>query len=219
MAIANAGTGQLVATYKYDTWGNCEVDELSGYAIGDLNPFRYRGYFWDEESGMYYLNSRYYSSEFGRFISADSEATLLATPTSISDKNLFSYCDNNPVNRSDDGGTFWHIVVGAFVGAAISGVTKVLSNISQGKHPKKDLGTAMLSGAASGALAATGIGAIGLAVGSAVISATESSINEYRDYKKSGMRRKSETRYFKFVRKVLILSKTKKDAALAIQFR
>ena len=102
MAIASAGTGQLVATYKYDTWGNCTVDELSGYAIGDLNPFRYRGYFWDEESGMYYLNSRYYSSEFGRFISADSQVN-----SDILGGNLFAYCSNNPVNRTDDQGTFW----------------------------------------------------------------------------------------------------------------
>jgi len=102
MAIASAGTGELVATYKYDTWGNCEVSELSGYAIGDLNPFRYRGYFWDEESGMYYLNSRYYSPEFGRFISADSQIN-----SDILGTNLFAYCSNNPVNRTDDQGTFW----------------------------------------------------------------------------------------------------------------
>ena len=61
-SIASAGTGQIVVTYTYDTWGNCEVQELSGYAIGDLNPFRYRGYYWDSESGLYYLNSRYYTS-------------------------------------------------------------------------------------------------------------------------------------------------------------
>ena len=180
-AIVSAGTGQIVATYTYDTWGNCTVKEHSGYAIGDLNPFRYRGYYWDEESGMYYLNSRYYSSEFGRFISADSETTLLANPTGISDKNLFAYCNNNPVNRSDDGGAFWHIVVGALVGAAVSGLAKVISNVADGARGKDALsgvGGALLTGAASGALGATGIGVIGLAVGNAAISAGASIIEQ-----------------------------------------
>jgi len=125
MAIASAGTGQIVATYKYDTWGNCEVDEFSTYAIGELNPFRYRGYYWDKKSGLYYLNSRYYSPELCRFISADSELDN----RSVISQNLFTYCGNNPVNNRDDDGNLaiaaWLVkgLVGGIVGAAFGAMT------------------------------------------------------------------------------------------------
>ena len=149
IAIANAATGELVATYKYDTWGNCTVDELSGYAIGDLNPFRYRGYFWDEESGMYYLNSRYYSSEFGRFISADSELDNRG----VISQNLFAYCGNNPVNNRDDDGNFaiaaW--LVKGLVGGIIGAATGALTAASTGKNIAVGAGIGFVTGAISGA--------------------------------------------------------------------
>ena len=89
----------VVASYTYDPWG--KIISSSG-TLADVNPLRYRGYYYDSETGFYYLQSRYYDPEIGRFINADSYAStdivgLLST-------NMFSYCENNPVNRSDPSG-------------------------------------------------------------------------------------------------------------------
>ena len=51
IAIVRAATGQIVATYSYDAWGKCTVTNAAGYAVGDKNPFRYRGYYYDTETG------------------------------------------------------------------------------------------------------------------------------------------------------------------------
>ena len=102
-ALVRASTGKIAATYSYDAWGNCTVTNAAGYAVGDRNPFRYRGYYYDTETGLYYLQSRYYSPEFGRFISADNAANLGADGEVLS-YNLFAYCLNNPINRTDDDG-------------------------------------------------------------------------------------------------------------------
>ena len=72
-----------------------------------LNPFGYRSYWFDRETGLYYLNSRYYDPAIGRFISPDSVGVITASPLGLTDKNLYAYCDNNPVMRRDDGGMFW----------------------------------------------------------------------------------------------------------------
>ena len=101
IAIVRAATGQVVAKYSYDAWGNCTVTNAAGYAVGDKNPFRYRGYYYDTETGLYYLNSRYYNPEFGRFISADG---FVSTGQGITGSNMFAYCGNNPINRYDPSG-------------------------------------------------------------------------------------------------------------------
>ena len=72
-------------------------------ALDTLNPFRYRGYVYDEETGLYYLRSRYYNPEWGRFINAD---TVLGQVGALLSHNLFAYCGNNPVNMSDLSGEF-----------------------------------------------------------------------------------------------------------------
>ena len=74
------------------------------------NPFRYRGYYQDSETGFYYCGNRYYDPAIGRFINADSTNTLMNTPMAYTDKNLYAYCDNNPVMRVDNGGEFWDTV-------------------------------------------------------------------------------------------------------------
>ncbi|OLA42150.1 MAG: hypothetical protein BHW36_07360 [Firmicutes bacterium CAG:24053_14] len=94
-----------VASYTYDPWG--KIISSSG-TLADINPLRYRGYYYDSETGFYYLQSRYYDPEIGRFINADSYAStdmvgLLST-------NMFSYCENNPVMRVDPTGKFWDIL-------------------------------------------------------------------------------------------------------------
>ena len=71
---------------------------------------------------MYYLNSRYYNPNWGRFINADHADVIAATPMDLTDKNLFAYCDNNPITRVDDGGEFWiQLGIGAAVGL-VSGI-------------------------------------------------------------------------------------------------
>ena len=67
-----------------------------------MNPFRYRGYYYDTETGFYYLNSRYYSPEFGRFISADA---YVSTGQGIVGNNMYAYCNNNPANYKDKSGS------------------------------------------------------------------------------------------------------------------
>ena len=104
VALTNAA-GSVVATYTYDAWGNQTVSWSTGQQwVAEMNPFRYRGYFYDTETGFYYLTSRYYDPEVGRFISADSPNYLGATGTLLSD-NLFAYCENNPVRLVDGNGT------------------------------------------------------------------------------------------------------------------
>ena len=94
-------SGTMVASYNYDAWGSCTVYNSSDAAIGDLNPLRYRGYYYDAETGFYYLQSRYYDPAICRFINADG----LFTDGFIG-ANLFAYCANNPVNTADPTGNF-----------------------------------------------------------------------------------------------------------------
>ena len=63
--------GKVVVRYAYDAWGKHTVEDISGIGLGNLNPFRYRGYYYDVATGLYYLNTRYYDPETGRFISPD----------------------------------------------------------------------------------------------------------------------------------------------------
>ena len=172
--------GTCLVTYTYDAWGNVTVSYSNGGAstAARYNPFRYRGYYYDTETGLYYVSSRYYDPEIGRFINADTTDILTATPMGLTDKNLFAYCDNNPVMRADHGGDFWHIVVGAAVGALIGGVVKAVSNAIEGKSLTDGLATAMLAGAASGALASTGVGIVGMVAGNAAISMAENAADQ-----------------------------------------
>ncbi len=104
VAIVRASTGQIVARYSYDAWGNCTVTNAEGYITGTKNPFRYRGYYYDAETGMYYLGSRYYDPELGRFISPD---VFVSTGQGLLGANMFAYCNNNPVCRKDREGFDW----------------------------------------------------------------------------------------------------------------
>ena len=144
--------------------------------IGTLNPFRYRGYYYDTETGLYYLNSRYYDPRTCRFISAD-DINNLGVCSDLDDKNLYAYCDNSPVDREDDG-EFWHILAGAVAGALVSGAVTAITNIATGKKWSDGIGVAMAAGALSGAIASSGLGAVAQGVGNALISGTESVVNQ-----------------------------------------
>ena len=119
--------GNIVVEYKYDSWGNHavlywnKVDNEEKYSDEDdaafdenyernktlakLNPFRYRGYYYDTETGLYFLKTRYYDPEVGRFITIDSISYI--DPDTINGLNLYAYCGNNPVMRVDENGNAW----------------------------------------------------------------------------------------------------------------
>ena len=127
VAVYNQAGTKLIE-YTYDAWGNSSVTYYNSGAstTATYNPFRYRGYYFDSESGFYYLNSRYYDPAIGRFITADKFSTIKASSFELTDKNLYAYCDNNPVNRTDDGGMFWDTVFDV-VSWAMS-ATEVIAN-------------------------------------------------------------------------------------------
>jgi len=94
------GNGNKKAEYQYDAWGNHTITvNIDGIAI--LNPFRYRGYYFDTETGMYYLNSRYYDPQTGRFINADK---FTSTGQGFIGFNMFAYCNNSPILFIDSTG-------------------------------------------------------------------------------------------------------------------
>ena len=100
VGLADAATGKIIAKYLYDAWGKCvSVENADGYTIGTANPFRYRGYYYDNETGFYYLNSRYYNPEVGRFLNADAFAST--DISGVLSTNMFAYCENSRVNCSD----------------------------------------------------------------------------------------------------------------------
>jgi len=101
-------SGNKIVSYTYDAWGNILTTtgtSSTATLLAERNPLRYRGYVYDTESRLYYLQSRYYDPEMGRFISADS---YTSTGQGILGNNMFAYCGNSPVNGSDPCGTCFH---------------------------------------------------------------------------------------------------------------
>ena len=142
VAILN-DDGDVVARYTYDAWGNIlsitdyygeEVDDVEH--IGNLNSLRYRGYYYDDDIGMYYLQSRYYDPEVRRFINADDVSVLEEDQGSIVENNLFAYCLNNPVTLMDNDGKMaiaddavvFIVVVGVCLYVSICNYNKLYKN-------------------------------------------------------------------------------------------
>ena len=118
--------------YVYDVWGNHRVlnpngtENISTRFVGNVNPIRYRSYYYDTETGLYYLNARYYDPEVCRFISPDDISYL--DPETIGGTNLYAYCNNNPVMNIDPTGQFFvSVIVGAIVGAISYAISEVVS--------------------------------------------------------------------------------------------
>ena len=188
IALADASTGKLVATYTYDAWGKIvkindkSPDEVASTNIANINPFRYRGYYYDTETGLYYLNSRYYDADTGRFINADGQLN-----EGVLGYNMFAYCENNPVMRSDDEGEFWNIIIGAAVGGLISAATTAYRSYKETGHVDvTQTVISGISGAICGGVAATGLGTIAQAVTSAVASGVGSIASDYCSAKREG---------------------------------
>ncbi len=107
-------SGNLMAEYSYDAWGKAlqaRYYNNCGMFV-NYNPLRYRGYVYDYETGLYYLQSRYYDPEIGRFINADA---FTSTGQGFVGNNMFAYCGNNPVTRKDPNGQGWLLVLFAVV--------------------------------------------------------------------------------------------------------
>ena len=151
----------MLAEYAYDSWG--KVTEITGdTALAEQNPIRYRSYYFDFETEWYFLNTRCYSPDMCRFINADSCSLPTANPTELTDKNLFAYCDNNPISRVDDEGKFWNFVIGAVVGAA---ATAALSG-----GDAKSIALSAVTGAIGGIIGASGLGVLGQVAASTLLS-------------------------------------------------
>lgn len=121
-------SGNVCAEYSYDAWGRCTI---KGHAsdFAQMNPFRYRGYYYDRETGWYYLNSRYYDPEVGRFINADDISYI--QPTDINGLNLFAYCGNNPVMYTDPSGcAWWYWFLGGLMVVGLAVVTAVTAGVA-----------------------------------------------------------------------------------------
>jgi RHS repeat-associated protein len=120
--------GNVLATYEYDAWGN--LISSSG-SLADINPLRYRGYYYDTEAGFYYLQSRYYDPVVSRFINTDRYAS---TGTGLLSYNMFAYCQNSPVNYSDPQGTMQLVANDGrpgLIGGALSGIKIGLDAVNQ----------------------------------------------------------------------------------------
>ena len=189
--------GAVYGTYTYDAWGN--VIAQSG-SIASINPIRYRGYYYDSETGLYYLGSRYYDPAVKRFMNADGAAFATINPYSngLTDKNYFAYCDNNPVSRSDDGGEAWLacVLTGAAIGLVAQYASDVVSNYKSGARGLAALtptssGRNYVAAAVGGAVAAipglggAGSAAVAGAAGNVISTAINGKIKSAGDLVKS----------------------------------
>ncbi len=187
--IYNAA-GELVTTYDYDAWGRVTENATSADTqnITDTNPIRYRGYYYDTETRLYYVNSRYYDPAVKRFVSSDDSIFTAATPGALTDKNSFAYCDNNPVSRVDDEGTMWHIVVGAVIGGVLNSLSDIKGLVNAYRSDGNvyqawaHFGISFITGAVSGGLAMTGMGAFTSSGVNAVLSGGGELLHQITDY-------------------------------------
>lgn len=168
--------GTELVKYEYNSWGKLlNLTDYSSNGLGRKNPFRFKGYYYDEELGMYYLNSRYYDPEVGRFISPDT-TDILEVQDDLYDKNLYAYCDNNSVMRIDSSGAVWHLAVGAVVGVATQFVADVGIGLATGSSFGEVISSLSLvdyaAAAIGGAIAASGIGFAGAVVANATLGGT-----------------------------------------------
>ncbi len=152
--------GKLVVKYYHEAYGKCSIiSDTSGCSIGSLNPFRYKGYYYDSETGMYYCQSRYYVPEWCRWLNADNPNFL--EPQSLNGLNLFAYCSNDPVNAIDESGCVPKWLKGLAIGLGIIGTVLVI-------------GAVAILTCGVGTLAGTMVGAViygaaqGIAIGSVI---------------------------------------------------
>ena len=179
-------SGKKIISYTYDVFGNCTetyhstttAENTNYLKVNVLNPFGYRGYCYDADMGLYYLQSRYYDPNTGRFINADDTYYLNATGTVLG-CNLFAYCENDPINKIDPKGTIalsTCVIIGAVAGAIIGGT--IGGVISYKKYQSVKWKYVLVGIAAGGVLGAALGYCIGIAIGaSATTAATAKSFS------------------------------------------
>ena len=161
--------GAKVAEYKYDPFG--KVITATG-SMAEINPIRYRGYYYDTETDFYYLQTRYYDPSICRFINADS---YTSTGTDSVSTNMFAYCNNCPIFLHDETGEFGFITlgimaVGGLIGAAVSAATSAITQYATtGEVNWGSVGVAAASGFVSGALSSSPLGQTAQIIGSAIL--------------------------------------------------
>ena len=156
IAIYDAN-GNKQVEYAYDAWGNCEVVYADNDKIAYANPIRYRGYYYDKDTKLYYLNARYYSPEWRRFISPD--AAEYVDPETPNGLNLYAYCYNDPVNYADTSGHFvitlsailWAAAIGGVLGAASGAIYGGLTAVANDQDVWEGVGIGALTGGFMGA--------------------------------------------------------------------
>lgn len=154
--------GTILAAYTYDAWGNVLTAEGS---LAASNPIRYRGYYFDTETSLYYLQSRYYDPATGRFINADAQVVAESSVGC----NSFTYSLNSPVSMADDEGDLPFFVATAIAGAIIGAIVGGAVAAANGKNVWAGIGI----GAAAGALIGTGAGmAAGAALAGSITATT-----------------------------------------------
>ena len=143
-------SGSRVGAYAYDAWGNCKITQ-NLQRITTLNPIRYRGYYYDQDTKLYYLNARYYCPEWRRFISPDDTSYL--DPESVNGLNLYTYCGNDPINKYDPSGHFAITLttlliggliaggIGAGIGFGVAYIPDVIENVKKDGFQWNDLNT------------------------------------------------------------------------------
>ena len=177
--------GSFVANYDYDAWGNIVsitnsngANITSSTHIANINPIRYRGYYYDTETKFYYVNTRYYDPDVKRMLNADDSALVAVSLETLTDKNYYAYCDNNPVLRTDGEGDIWHVAAAAAIGGISNSINEIIDVAYAYSSGDKDLikmswvnlGISFLSGAISGGLTMTTIGIAGARVANGFIS-------------------------------------------------
>ena len=152
--------GTKIVSYNYDSFGNCTMSGVTNTDVANINPIRYRGYYFDQETGLYYLGARYYNPEWRRFISPDSIEYL--DPESINGLNLYAYCFNDPINYADPSGCFPVLAV-ILCGIALVGMGLTIGGVASDNNTLTAVGLGMVGVAAlvSGSIALAGTIATG----------------------------------------------------------
>ena len=157
-------SGTLVGKYEYSAYGKCTI-LVDTDGIATLNPFRFKCYYYDTESGMYYCQTRYFVPEWGRWLNADSPNFLQFD--NINGMNLFAYCNNSPVMYSDPSGEFV-LGISMLIGALVGGIFGAIEGGISAKVAGRNVGWGIFLGALGGAViggVAGGLGASGALTG------------------------------------------------------